>query len=73
MTAHRRPAHDAYSRACQIDGLLRAAMLAEENETSGVDVKGTPQVLGLALELLAEVIDGIEAMQRAGKAGDGAD
>jgi hypothetical protein len=48
-------------------------MLAEENETSGVDVKGTPQVLGLALELLAEVIDGIEAMQRAGKSGDGAD
>ena len=35
-------------------------MLAEENETSGIDWKGTAQVLALAEEMMGKLVDSIE-------------
>ena len=55
---------DAEHRAYQVQCLLRCAMLAEENETSGVDWKGTAKVLELAEELMDEVIDALEFARR---------
>ena len=61
---------DAEHRAYQVQCLLRCAMIAEENETSGVDWKGTAKVLELAEELMDEVIDGMDFARRAGEAQD---
>ncbi|SDY75932.1 hypothetical protein [Citreimonas salinaria] len=57
--------NDPSHRAYQVLALLRCAMLAEENETSGLDWKATATVLGLAEELMASVIDGIELHEKA--------
>ncbi|SDY17970.1 hypothetical protein [Citreimonas salinaria] len=57
--------NDPSHRAYQVYALLRCAMLAEENETSGVDWTGTATVLGLAGELMASVIDSIELNEKA--------
>lgn len=55
--------NDASHRAYQVLALLRCAMLAEENETSGLDWTGTAAVLGLAEELMAPVIDELDKRQ----------
>ena len=60
---------DAEHRPYQVQCRLRCAMLAEENETSGVDWKGTAKILELAEELMDEVIDALDFTKR-GKAQD---
>ena len=57
---------DAEHRAYQVLALLRCAMLAEENETSGVDWKGTAAVLQLAEEMMGPIIDHIDFASRKG-------
>jgi hypothetical protein len=57
--AQRRAKQDTESRAYQVAALLRCAMLAEENEFSGLDWRGTASVLAVAEELMAGVIDGV--------------
>lgn len=58
------PRMDAVGRAYQVNALIRCAMLAEENETSGVDVRGTATVMAVAEELMGEVLDALELAQR---------
>lgn len=53
---------DLYSKAADLHSLLRCAMVAEENETSGVDWKGLDRVLEIAVRLSGEVMDGVDAM-----------
>lgn len=55
---------DLINQANRVQALLRCAMLAEENETSGLDWKGTATVLGLAEEMMGEIIDQIELVER---------
>lgn len=52
--------HDGLSRAYQVEALLRCAMLAEENESSGLDWKGVSETLDLAAELMREVTEALE-------------
>lgn len=55
---------DLNHRAYQVHALLRCVMLAEENETSGLDWKGTATVLGLAEELMGTIISEIELAEK---------
>lgn len=57
---------DPERRAIQVRALIRCAMMAEENETSGVDWKGTADVLGLAEELMDGIIDHFDFANRKG-------
>lgn len=57
---------DPETRAYQVQSLLRCAMIAEENETSGVDWKGTAKVLEVAEELMDEIIDHFDFAGREG-------
>lgn len=52
--------HDTESRLLQVNALIRCAMVAEENETSGLDWKGVAEVLALAEEVLGEAIEEVE-------------
>ncbi|PZX11854.1 hypothetical protein LX81_03824 [Palleronia aestuarii] len=55
---------DPERRAYQVSALIRCMMLAEENETSGLDWKGTTEVLALAAELMGPVIDALDENKR---------
>lgn len=60
------PRMDALGRAYQVNALIRCAMLAEENDTSGVDWRGTATVMAVAGELMADVLDTLELAEREG-------
>jgi len=51
---------DAHTLANRLEALLRCAMLAEENETSGLDHKGNAQVLELAVEMAGQLAEKTE-------------
>ncbi|WP_294610646.1 hypothetical protein [Roseovarius sp.] len=53
---------DLYSKAADLHSLLRCALAAEENETSGLDWKGLDRVLELAVRMSGEIMDGVEAL-----------
>lgn len=55
---------DALTRAHRLEALLRCAMLAEENETSGVDEKGLAMVLQTAVDMANDMIEDVEALTR---------
>lgn len=47
-------------RAVQVHALLRCAMVAEENQTSGIEWKGLSEVLSLAEEMMEPIIEALE-------------
>lgn len=49
---------DLYSKAADLHSLLRCALAAEENETSGLDWKG----LELAVRMSGEIMEGVDAL-----------
>jgi len=56
---------DLYQRAIRVNALIRCAMLADDNASTHVAHKGIADVLAVAEELMGEVIDGIEVLERA--------
>ncbi|MHA7827802.1 MAG: hypothetical protein ACX93P_09595 [Roseovarius sp.] len=58
----------AYCKAADLHSLLRCALVAEENETSGIDWKGLERVLGMAERMAEELMNDVDVM--AAKGGD---
>ncbi|QFT79419.1 hypothetical protein FIU89_02265 [Roseovarius sp. THAF27] len=56
---------DVFSKAADLHSLLRCAMLAEENETSGLEWTGLDRVLGLAERLAYEIMNEVESVKGA--------
>ncbi|MGM0740153.1 MAG: hypothetical protein ACQEVT_01075 [Pseudomonadota bacterium] len=59
---------DIQSKAADLHSLLRCALVAEDNETSGIDWKGLERVLGMAERMADELMNDIDVM--ATKGGD---
>lgn len=59
---------DIQSKAADLHSLLRCALVAEENETSGIDWKGLERVLGMAERMAEELMNDVDVM--AAKGGD---
>jgi hypothetical protein len=57
---------DLYRRTIEVSALIRCAMLAEENDTSGIKDKGTADVLRIAERLMENIIEGVETIERQG-------
>lgn len=55
--------NDAVSRLYQLNALIRCAMAAEENQTSGLEWKGVAEVLEVAEDVLGEAIEAVEQMK----------
>lgn len=57
-------------KAYRLQGMIRAALLAEENDTSHLydDSKGVTYVLEAAEELAGEIINEVERLERVGNA-----
>lgn len=45
-------------------------MVAEENETSGLDWKGLERVLEMGVRMAAEIMDDVETLEQKAKGGD---
>ncbi|MBU3262130.1 hypothetical protein KPG71_19075 [Roseovarius sp. PS-C2] len=61
---------DTYSKAADLHSLLRCAMVAEENETSGLDWKGLERVLEMGVRMAAELMDDVEKLEQKAKGGE---
>ncbi|MGK7652405.1 hypothetical protein ACSQ76_08320 [Roseovarius sp. B08] len=57
---------DTLSKAADLHSLLRCALVAEENEASGIDWKGLERVLGMAERLACEIMNEVESVKGAG-------
>lgn len=57
---------DTTEKAADLHALLRCAMVAEENETSGLDWKGLERVLGMAERMAFEIMNEVESVKGVG-------
>ncbi|MBY5987078.1 hypothetical protein [Roseovarius atlanticus] len=56
---------DTASKAADLHSLLRCALVAEENEASGLDWKGLDRVLDMAERLAYEIMNEVESVKGA--------